>query len=80
MLSFWPDISDHDRFAVTTDRVLEDIGKLALPIWDMCSLFVTKSYNHLFKEGERFINELGFFELFAFGTSFLGSFRTGKVD
>lgn len=62
MLRFRVYISYHNGLTVSSDRVLEEISQLALPIRDVISLIVTDTNNNLLKEGQRFINIGGFFK------------------
>lgn len=47
IMLFWPDVSDHDSLAVTSNSILKQIGQLTLSVWNVILLVVTGRYHYL---------------------------------
>jgi len=78
--SLRPDVSDHDRLAVTANRVAQEVGQFGLPVGDVATLFVRESENDLFEETERLVDEAGFLEDEARGARLLRHLTSSQVD
>ena len=60
-------VGDHDGLAVAANGVLEEVGKLALPVGDVVSLVVADGDHHLLQEGEGLVDVRGFLQVDALG-------------
>ena len=45
-----PNVGYHDRHAVASNGVLEDVGELGLPVRDVVAVTVHQSQSHLLQE------------------------------
>lgn len=74
-----PDVCDHYRLAVATNRIFQKIGQLALPVRDVILLGIASRNHHLLQEGQRFVDIIGLFEPLN-GIQLLGPLVSGKVN
>lgn len=55
-----PNICNHAGLTVSTNSVLEKVGKFTLSIWNMIFLIVSRSDHNLLEEGKGFVNIVSF--------------------
>lgn len=72
-------IGEHNSFAVTTNRVSQKVSQSCLSVWDVVSLSVWQSKNHLLQVRKRLVDVSGFFQLPSRGASLLGSLGTSEI-
>ena len=75
-----PNIGNHYRLTIASKRISEVVCELGLSVRDVVSLFVTQSENHLFKEGQRLVNELRFFQNYSLRVGLLRAFTASQVN
>jgi hypothetical protein len=80
MVSLRPDVSDENGFAVTTDRVLEEVGQLALTVRDVITLGITGGNDHLLQVGQTSVNIGSFLLGETFSTGLLDAFISSQID
>lgn len=80
MTGFGPDVGDHASHAVAADRVLEQVGELALAELDERLLGIAETDHGLFEERQRLVDVLGLFLRDALRLGLGEALGAGQVD
>ncbi len=72
-------ISNHYRFSIPAQRVLQQPSQLAIPVRNMSRFIIYKCRDHVSQSCQRLVYINSFFETVSLGLGFRLSFRTGQI-